>query len=184
MATAGPKGPATGANDAAIGTTAWSSPGNITTEDAAGALNTGTSGSNYLKGTNFGFTSGDIPSGATINGIQVEWKCLVDSTAGGEDMRITSVKLVVGGSITGNDLQTNQQINVTSYTYFSYGGVSELWGLTPTQAQVTASDFGAVLQVTRNGGIFSARCDFVQITITYTAATGAAGGACLFLPGM
>src|SRR4051794_1268202 len=98
MATSGPNIAGTGADDAAVGTSAWFNPENITADDGGVATQLGLNGatSHYLKGTSFGFS---IPSGATVNGILVEW----ERVAGGTRITDTTVKLVQGGSVAGNN---------------------------------------------------------------------------------
>lgn len=52
-----------------------------------------------------------------------------------------SVKIVQGGSIAGTDKSTGATIP-SPLTYVSYGGSSDLWGLSWTTAQVNNSNFG------------------------------------------
>jgi hypothetical protein len=58
------------------------------------------------------------------------------------------VKLVVSGSVSGdNRASDNAAALPGSETLLNYGGAAILWGLTPTAAQVKASNFGCVLAV-------------------------------------
>lgn len=60
--------PGTGSNVDRSGLTAWVNPGNITSDDANDATCNG-AGSDYLVGSNFGFS---IPATATIQGVTVK----------------------------------------------------------------------------------------------------------------
>lgn len=66
---AGPRSPATTANDGSVGTAAWSNTGNsVSSNDSYASV--ATKGiSNYLKVSNFGFT---IPSPSAVSGIQLD----------------------------------------------------------------------------------------------------------------
>ena len=61
-----------------------------------------------------------------------------------------SVKLVVGGSITGSNKSTGATLP-GSDTYVSFGGSTDKWGLTPTASQINASNFGVVVGITVGG---------------------------------
>src|SRR5437764_15416145 len=56
----------------------------------------------------------------------------------------TTVKLVVGGSVTGNNNSAGASWSQT-LGYVSFGSSSDTWGLSPTAAQINGSDFGLVL---------------------------------------
>jgi hypothetical protein len=68
-AQSGPNSPSVAANNTSTGTLAWSTPNNIFTNNATRASITASGSSNYLFGTNFGFS---IAGPAIINGIAVE----------------------------------------------------------------------------------------------------------------
>ncbi len=65
----GPNSPGTATNNAAIGTLAWTTPGNIVSSNNAFATVTNKGITNYLSASNFGFAI-SIPS--SISGIQLE----------------------------------------------------------------------------------------------------------------
>lgn len=165
MASSGPNNPGTVTNDTNIGTVAWSSTGNaVSSNDAWATAITGSGAiSNYLKLTNFGFA---LPAGAVIVGITaaVEWKS--SRTNGG---KLSSIKLVIGSVISGND-KGNNQLNGTADTERTdtYGSSSDLWGLTPTQSQINNGGFGVVVSITENAGATTTHSiDVVQITVYY-----------------
>lgn len=166
MATQGPLFPSTVVNDSGIGTTAWTNPGNITTSNnvyATVARNTN-SDSNYLKATNFGFS---IPSGATINGILVEWEYQTAATLG--QVTDKAARIVKGGVIGSTDKSTaGVWSNIEVFN--AYGSSSDLWGTTWTSDDINSSTFGAALAVTVVGSAGNANVDSVRITVTYTPA--------------
>jgi hypothetical protein len=57
-----------------------------------------------------------------------------------------SIRLVVGGSIVGDEKSNDAKLPVGSgnKAYISYGGSSDKWGLTPTPTEINGSDFGVV----------------------------------------
>lgn len=169
MASQGPNSAGTGADDATIGTSSWSSPGNVTSSnDSRASTGVPASGgiSHYLKATNFGFS---VPAGATIDGIYVECECL-HFTGGGPDIFDSSIRLVIGGSFTG-DNKADGTGWPYSDTYKVWGGSSDLWGTTPSVSDVNASDFGVGISARNTaGGERSAHIDHIRITVYYTEA--------------
>lgn len=170
MTTLGPNSAGTGADDATVGTLAWSNPDRVVASDdsKANASSTANVTTHYLKATNFGFT---VPVGATINGITVEVERMTTNNAAARNTVDNSVRLVVGGTITGDDKADAATKWPIADAYATYGGASTLWGLTPTVAQVNASDFGVVISATTtsDGATINARIDHIRITIDYTA---------------
>lgn len=176
MASQGPNAPGTMADDAAVGTKAWNTPDNAKVKDGTLTSFAGnlliTKYSHYLKATNFGFS---IPAGSTIDGITVTlWKSRNSYINAYDEI----VKLVVEGVVSGsNYAKTSENWNNTVTDYY-YGGVSNLWGLAPSVAQINASNFGVVLQgktvSTKTAG--TANVDFISITVTYTEGGGGASG--------
>ena len=95
-----------------------------------------------LNFTNFDFS--DL-SGRTIDGVEV----IVYAT--GEDstgMAITSydVQLIKGGTVSGTDKADGYLWGDASIEAYTYGGASDLWGLSLTDSDVGASNFGVSLQ--------------------------------------
>src|SRR5688572_4843471 len=127
MATQGPNGTGTAADDAGTGTVAWSSPTQAQSDDATPT--TASLGSfarsHYLKCTNFGFS---IPDGSTIDGITAEHKrscnagTIVTNDAGGFNI----VNLLKAGSIAGTG-QSDPLGWPTTAAFISFGGASSLW---------------------------------------------------------
>ena len=162
MAVSGPNLPATGADDATVGTVVWANPGNITVADGVFAVaSMASQTSHYIKATNFGF---NIPSTAIIRGILVQWRI-----SGNAATKENSVKMVQGGSISGTDKSTSALIGSTSTVYRNYGSPTDLWGLTWAPSDINSSTFGAVfstIQPAADAGIAS-HCDAVRITVYY-----------------
>lgn len=165
MATAGPNNGGTFADDASVGTVAWSNPSNAQTSNDARATATSITTnvvSHYLKATNFGFS---IPSGATIDGILVEIERSASTSNNNKD---NSIKIVKGGTIQGNEKAVADAWPTTD-AYASYGGAADLWGLTWTPTDINAADFGVVVSAqSYSGGLLGARVDHIRITIYYT----------------
>ncbi len=83
-----------GANVTGVGTQAWTTPGNALNNDNNYAIVTVNGAtSNYLQVTNYGL---NIPSNATINGIQVTIGRFENGTGGGNDVRDVDVHLLKG----------------------------------------------------------------------------------------
>ena len=164
----GPRNAGAGATGGGAGT-AWTNPGNITADDtsyatvAPGFLGT----SETLNGTSYGFA---IPANATINGIQVSIMRQSSSTGSGFSIRDSSVRLIKGGTITGD----NKAIAAdwpNSMAAANYGSTSDLWGTTWTPAEINAANFGVALAVVDEGASRTASVDYMQITVTYTPPT-------------
>jgi len=80
------------------------------------------------------------------------------------------VKLVVGGTVSGNNKAATSTKWPTSDGSVSYGGAADLWGLTLSASDVNGSGFGVVLSATSSGtnGTTSGSVDHITITVAYT----------------
>ncbi len=128
------------ADDGAVGVETWGNPSHAALPDGITAhvsLN-GLESSHYLKSTNIGAV---VPAGATPVGFKFEVLAVTDQGIATDE----TVRLVVGGSIVGSNRTTGR---IPDGTYYAFGGPTDLWGLTPTAAQVNASTFGAVISYT------------------------------------
>jgi hypothetical protein len=164
MASQGPNSPGTMADDATIGTVAWTSPNGAKVSDNiyTGSVLSDAVVQHYLKATNFGFS---IPEGATIDGILVEVEQL--SFEGLSNTTENSIKIVKDGVISGDDKSTNATIPATD-TYISYGGESDLWGLSFTSEDINNSDFGVVFSGKNSASVHFISVDHIRITVYYT----------------
>ena len=170
MASQGPISAGAGANQAGVGTVAWSSTGNVVASDntRASAILSAGNQSQYLVASSFGFS---VPGGSTIDGIVVE----VERHGSNTNVLDNRVRIVKGGVIGSTDKSSVSQWPITSGSeaYASYGGTSDLWGETWTASDINASDFGvAVSAKNTNPKILRvANVDHVRITVYYTEGT-------------
>lgn len=171
MATAGPSYPGTGADDDSVGTITWNNPTNIEAADGVytEAPINAHADTHYLVATDFGFT---IPDGSTISGVTLIIN-RYNSRATAYDVWDAVVSLLKAGTISGDNKADLVTAWPGSFASKSYGGVSNLWGLSLTSADINASNFGAVLQVHGHGAssyTARTRVDYITITVTYIEA--------------
>lgn len=165
MASTGPNSPSTVAN-AGTGVD-WTNPTNITSADSSNAtvfLEDGNTvlATKYLRATGFGF---NVPSGATINGVVVEYLGSNSSSDG----HTTEVKLVKGGTEAGTAKTNGDASSAPSYNTF--GTSSDLWGNTLTDSDVNGSGFGVSMKCSigsLGGNTFNGSVDHVRLTVHYT----------------
>jgi len=160
-------------NNATTGTISWTNPQNAQTNNgvyatASGTVSLSAAMTNYLAATGFGFT---IPAGSTICGVTVSViRQRQDASVLGS-ITDNSVKLITGGSIGGTDHAGNTGWSTTATTV-TYGGSSDLWGLTLTPTIVNAANFGAGFSAALTGTLspllLTAGVDYISINITYT----------------
>lgn len=170
MATAGPNSPGTGETESAGGgLIPWSLPGNIlASDDSRSTVTLGTSTSDYLKATNFGFS---IPAGATINGITVA----IERHDTDSNCNDAAVRIIKGGTIGSTDKSAaGWPDGPPDGSPETYGGTSDLWGETWTADDINASTFGFAIKASGTSASPSskARVDHITISIDYTEAAG------------
>jgi hypothetical protein len=155
----------TGENNAGIGATAWTNPGNIGAQDGSEATCNAGASSQYLVARNFGLA---VPGGSSIQGITVRVEAS-EHTAGAEvlNARLQDDTGTLVGLTKGNSL------NGTTKAVYTYGAASDQWGLgsTLTAAMVNDADFGVRLWFTTAHDV---RVDYVTLAVEYTV-----GGATL-----
>jgi hypothetical protein len=171
------KYPGTAANVENAGYYAWSNVDNIKADDSESALilTNGTADKNpseYLTATNFGFTSTDIPTGATINGIE-----FVINRAGSEadsqyDYQLYMLK---AGTQHGDNIASATKWP-TSLTDATYGGASSLLGGTWAQTDIVGvTTFGFQLAIKNliasDAGEFT-YVEHVKLRVYYTEGAG------------
>lgn len=151
---------------------AWSNPSYASGDDESRAIcdvgkNTY---SDWLRLTNFGFTSGDVPSGATINGIEVNVNRQSEASGNISDsaiyLRNGAAAQVGDNKASGTGWQTNNDED------FVYGGATDTWNANLTQADIVDADFGIDISADNDNFIsaMEARVDDVKIRIYYTEA--------------
>jgi hypothetical protein len=150
------------------GSAAWSNPGNAVSSDNTYATQTTvvTAANNgYLHGVQLAST---VPSGATINGIEVQIEVKGSSTS----CRFDTVQLIIAGTKSGSNLSTGTA-PTTSDAVYTYGGATTLWGLTPSDTDVNGATFGVAFRFKKSGkGTVVTSVDQVQMKIYYTAGGG------------
>lgn len=108
--------------------TGWKSPGTVVDSDVVGTL-----------------TWAD-PNYAKVN--DSNYAYVMTLTGGGT---VSSIKIVKGGSISGNGKSDSSTITSTP-TYYPYGTSTDLWGLSWTTSDINSSTFGVAISVTGSGG--------------------------------
>lgn len=150
-------------SDPSIGTISWTLGDTLNSNNSYATVTLNNNGiSHYLWTNNYGLS---IPAGATILGIQVEVERKCSETT---NCRDTSVRLIKGGVIGGNDKADASTDYPTTDTYKSYGGASDLWGQSWTPADLNSSNFGvafATQNVSGNSNTISV--DHIKVTIAY-----------------
>lgn len=158
----------------------WTSPSSTAANEGIYATKniTSTSDSGILDTNTLQFT---IPTGATINGIQVSvtghcsigGKCDLGDTNALGNIGIQLTKSVGVGTGTGKTDTTTW--NSTDLT-FSYGSVSDLWGTTWSVADINSSGFGVNINVENTDTITrTASVDSILVTVTFTPAPSSSG---------
>ena len=181
MAVTDYKYPGTAANVTYGGYGAWDSPDYIKADDtnySSILLNSTKNPTDYLTGTNFGFTSSYVPSGATINGIElVICRCCAIANATYD----YELYLLKDGTPHGSNLASATKWPKGALAEATYGGSSNLCGGTWTQADVLDADFGFRLScksaISAQAGEISS-VDYIKIRVYYTAG----GSSPVFLP--
>jgi hypothetical protein len=162
--------PGTGANSTVIGTIGWTNAGNILSDNGSNAgCTSGSPGTtNYLRGSNFGF-SALVPAGATIDGIEARAE---RARSAGGNANDTSIRLFdANATVAGDNKSTSDAWGTLEV--FTYGGATDLWGLTPTQADVSDTDWGFGIAAVFGAGGSTVICDYLQMKIYYTEAAPA-----------
>lgn len=169
--------PGTMANDASIGTVAWTSPGQGSgSDDTYATASLVSNSSQYLKGTNFGFDTTDAPDASTVVGIEVR----IERSKAGTAATVTdnSVKIVKAGTISGDEkmsvykyqTQDNGETGNAPVTFDEkYGGPTDLWGLSWNPSDLRATGFGVVISSAAPSGTETAQVDNIEITVYLTA---------------
>ena len=150
------------------GKVAWNNPGNaLASDDSRATCVPDPTYGDWLRITNFGFAVGDIPAGATIDGIQFEYERRATANNEIKDNAIYARK--TAGQVGTNQADTsvfwpNADASKT------YGGATSLLGTTWTQAEILSPDFGFDLSVNGASGIYQAQVDHFRVRVYYTVA--------------
>jgi hypothetical protein len=149
--------PGTGENNNGIGATAWTSPGNIVSDNGTDATCNAAASSQYLVARNFGFT---IPTSATIVGVTVRVEASEHSTG---DETLNARLQDETGTLVGSGKTAS--ISGTGKAIDTYGATNDVWGATLTPAIVNDADFGVRFWFTTAHDV---RVDYVTMAIEYT----------------
>lgn len=169
--TEGFNSPSTTVDDATIGTVAWSNPNNSQSSDdtwASASLDDQTA--HYIKATGFSFT---LTKCQSIDGIQVDVEARISSDIPSSTTALidpSNTRLVIGGSFVGTAMADGTTLTITDQT-ISFGGPSNLWGTTPSCADVTASNFGVGVSCNNISPLAAGEIcliDHISIQVTYT----------------
>jgi len=147
------------------GATAWVNPSNAGADDNTYTTQTGAKSTTYqfLKAVNYGFTTTDIPTGSTINGIEVVIGKYCPSESPIQDYQVYIIKGGTPGT-TNYALAGGWDTYETAYTY---GGSTSLWGLSWAVADITGATFGLKFQLSI-GKNQIAYIDYIKIRVHYT----------------
>jgi hypothetical protein len=154
-----------------IGTgTDWVNPSNAETDDTSYASIgiTAANDCDTLWCTYAGFS---IPTGAQIQGVlvSVRFSCGSNCEISYPDI----ARLIVGGSLSGNDQETTHDtIPASTLITNEYGGFTNTWGVSGglSVTDVNATNFGFGFKVNRIGSGTSSvtRVEYVEISVYYT----------------
>ncbi len=165
MANTGNIFPQTGENNAGIGATAWTNPGNVVSDNGTDATCNAAASSQYLISRNFPLSS--VPVNATVDGILVRAEVSEHSTAT-EPLRAQLQD--AGGVLFGSPKSTSNQgsISGTAKAVYTWGGIADLWGATITPAILHDPDFGVRHWFVTAHDV---RIDYTTIQVEFTNAT-------------
>lgn len=165
MANTDAKAPGTTGTNSSVGSVNWSNTDNVMVEDGSRAqANLVNNISYYLTATNFAFS---LPAGAEITGIKLEVLSRGQQNVG--DVLDYSMKLIKGGTISGDNKATGASLPL-DYAFQTYGGSSDLWGITLTKDDIEASNFGVAISYCSTVAGFQRQpqVDFLRVTVYYS----------------
>lgn len=162
-------GPFTGtaAADGGGPLTPWNNPLNaLSNASDATNLANASSATNYLQATGFG-PSLNLPSNATVTGIQVIWT--VHSLGSVNFTDQSSLLILPTLGLSGVE-HRNGAVWPLGYTNEVYGGPGDTWGLTVTPAQINDPAFGAAISALNlnSGGAHNCGIKYVTIEVFFT----------------
>ena len=128
----------------------------------ATATHSGNDLTERLKLTSYYFS---VPSDATIVGVEAEIELNHDYGT----LVMDEVKLVVGGSVTGNNKTATFTVGGGTDETATAGGATDMWGTSLTPAQVNANNFGIVIaNDDTTGNPHEINTDVVKMKVYYT----------------
>lgn len=160
---------------------AWSNLSNVASSDNNRASATGSKGAtHWIISQGFGFTTSDIPSGSTIDGIEVAIERYASQAT---DVNGHSLELLdaTGSVPAGSDSKEEGDWPDTESTYTA-GGATDTWNWTGvSDSDIRDVDFGVRFSNWHYlSGDKTSYVDHVQIRVHYTAPAAAGGGIDVF----
>jgi hypothetical protein len=175
---------ATGANYNPGSGAAWGTPSAITVSDDTRATASIAAGGNsqVLRASNFGFTTADIPSGATITGIEIRVE-RGTGNIGPQDL-IASLAMISAGTAADRvgANKANLGVNWGAFveTQAIFGAPSDMWSSGLTDANIRSASFAFDFVVTNSAGVTrNASVDSIEARITYADPSQIAGSTAL-----
>lgn len=163
--------------DISVGTVSWTDIDEVKVADVLPAtiaylgddLNP-TEFSHLIHTSAFGFT---IPTGATIDGIEVEVDRWATGSLQKHSVRDQFVRLYKGGVLAPTNRGSLLVTWPTISTVKTYGSSSDLWGNTWTAEDINDPTFGVGFSVRlddQNGYLIEGFIDYLKVTVYYTPA--------------
>lgn len=156
------------AGDVAPAGQAWGNSSNITVCDSNPVTSAAKTTGNTQTCRAFYDFSAEVPSGATIIGVEFRLLKLCTVVLVGTDLIIS---LVTANTNSLADRAGSNKASATpwdtSYTSSVYGGAADLWGATLTDTIVRSGAFGVDLRGNRTSGFL--RMDCAEMRVTYSA---------------
>lgn len=106
-----------------------------------------------------------VPSGATINGIKVEAEFL---DYGGTSYDVLVQLSKDNSARIGDNKARNADVANSLGTVYTYGGATDLWGTTWTEAEVNSANFAVHIAAQSKNANAEFFADFVRVTVHYT----------------
>jgi len=158
----GPNYPGTG-TAGGPGTT-WANATRITAADSSFSNCTLAAGANSkaLQGQSWDFST--FPTGVTVDGLVFEIGRYSDNAT------ITELNVVIniGANVSTDKHGTSIAWSSTTTDVATYGGATDLWGMTLTDTDIRTGAITTLLKVTNSGGSSdTAHCDFQRMTVYY-----------------
>ncbi len=143
----------------------------INTSDNSRATTTSTS---FVVATLNNYAFG-VPSGATIDGIEVQCEFNSNSGAGTATVQFT---LSWDNGTTYTSAKSDTVTSVSDVTK-TYGGATDTWGRSWTDSELADGTLLVKMEGKVSGGGVTCRVDWMAIKVYYTAASGTTGAAFL-----
>jgi len=158
MASTGNVFPTVSASVDRAGSTAWTSPGNVVSDNATDA--TAVVPTDYLVTSGYGFA---IPTNAVIVGVTVRVEA--SESGGGASDYIPQLHSATTPTLIGS-AKSAEAVNGTTKVISTTGGVTDTWSAGLTPAMVNDAGFGVSIWSTDTTNTLA--IDFVTIAIEYS----------------